>query len=791
MDDAFLAELDEHRKTLASEFKKTNPELSPEELTESAQKVLDRLVFLRFLEDNTIEPDFIVDKLGIKGGVWKEFCLQSQRLDKAYNGVVLKEHLIDRSSFQAPSDDKFFDVCEEWNHLNSPYLISYIPVEILGSIYERFLGKIVVMKGRGIAVEEKPEVRKAGGVYYTPKYIVDYIVEETVGTSLDGKIPEEVSRLKFADIACGSGSFLISVFDRILRYLEEWYNDHPTEAIKDGIQKNPETGHYTLPLSRKRSILQQNIYGVDIDAQAVEVTQLSLFLKLLESETIASKEAYQAKILPGSDKAILPDMSKNIVCGNSLVANDVGEFIPLKFEEEVRIKPMNFPVVFRDVFSSGGFDAIVGNPPYVRMEEFKPLKRYLAEHYIAHAERTDLYAYIVERAISLLKPGGELGMIVSNKFIRANYGAGLRKLLRTQSANLHILDLAGLPVFPEATIRTVILTLTKGTTDNFNVQYTPVIPVSQFTKLQKGEASLKEIAEGTTIEIPSEQLGEQGWSLGRIDRLMLVHKFRKDRKLLGEECKDEIFMGIKSGLTEAFVITQEERNRIVKKNKEAANILKPFVNGKNVRRYIVEPENLYLIYSEKGIKMEAYPEILEHLQPFKRRLEDRATKQEWYELQQAQKAFTPFMERPKIIFPDIATEPRFAIDTSGLYGSNTVYFIARADKSLLGLLNSSVAKMYFSTVCAGLEGKQETYLRFFGQYLEGFPIPGMEPAQKTKLESLVDKMIDAKEHLTRTSKEAEVQFLKHKCDVLDSEINMLVYELYGLMGEEIRIVEGD
>jgi hypothetical protein len=385
---------------------------------------------------------------------------------------------------------------------------------------------------------------------------------------------------------------------------------------------------------------------------------------------------------------------------------------------------------------------------------------------------------------------GELGMIVSNKFIRANYGAGLRKLLRMSSANLHILDLAGLPVFPEATIRTVVLTMTKGTNDNFNVQYTPVMPVPQFTKLQKGETSLKEITEGTAIEIPSEQLGEQGWSLGRIDRLMLVHKLRNDRKLLGDVCKGEIFRGIVSGLTEAFVLSQEECDRIVKKNKKAANILKPFVNGKNVRRFIAQPENLYLIYTEKGIDMEAYPEILEHLQPFKRRLEDRATKQEWYELQQAQKAFTPWMERPKIIFPDIATEPRFAIDTTGLYGSNTVYFIARADKSLLGLLNSSVAKMYFSTVCAGLEGKQETYLRFFGQYLEGFPIPEMEPPVKMKLESLVDKMIDAKEHLTRTSKEDEVRFLKHKCDVLDSEIDTLVYQLYDLSQEEIKIVDG-
>ena len=181
-------------------------------------------------------------------------------------------------------------------------------------------------------------------------------------------------------------------------------------------------------------------------------------------------------------------------------------------------------------------------------------------------------------------------------------------------------------------------------------------------------------------------------------------------------------MGIKSGLTEAFVINAQKRAEILDCNPEAAEIIKPFLNGRDVRRYHIDAQDIYLIYTHHGINIEKYPAVKEHLKAFKGKLEKRATKQKWYELQQPQYKFKDYMNNPKIIFPDIATAPRFALDEFGYYGANTTYFIPLNDLYLLGLLNSKIGYFYFTRTCAGLEGQKETYLRFFGQYLEGFPV---------------------------------------------------------------------
>lgn len=212
IDDAFLEELDAHRDTLARIFKNNNPQLDGETLTEVTQRTLDRLVFIRFLEDKLIEPQYLVSKFGERGSAWGDFIATSRRLDGIYNGIVFKENaVLDQPSFKV-DDDQFRKICEALCHINSPYDFNAIPIHILGSIYERFLGKVIVATAKRATVEEKPEVRKAGGVYYTPEYIVRYIVENTVGQLIAGKTPAQIAEMRFADIACGSGSFLPAIF---------------------------------------------------------------------------------------------------------------------------------------------------------------------------------------------------------------------------------------------------------------------------------------------------------------------------------------------------------------------------------------------------------------------------------------------------------------------------------------------------------------------------------------------------------------------------------------------------
>ncbi len=374
VDDSFLDDLDAYRAELARAFKNKNPELDGEDLTEAVTRTLDRLVFIRFLEDKLIEPDTMIDKFNS----WADFVRTSSRLNSFYNGIVFKSHFIDSKDFSA--DEKVFtDICGELSPKDSPYNFNYVPVHILGSIYERFLGKVIVATDKRAAVQEKPEVRKAGGVYYTPEYIVRYIVENTIGKLIENKTPEEIKEMRFADIACGSGSFLLGVYDYLLRYETDYYNSpgKKGEARAVGCIENAD-GSFILSIAQRREILRNNIYGVDVDAQATEVAQLSLALKLLEDATTATARAFQPKL----GEKILPDMTKNIVCGNSLVDHDILDGQLFERNEERKLNPMSYEDKFPEVMRRGGFDAIVGNPPYVRPHNLDTVsKEYFWKNY--------------------------------------------------------------------------------------------------------------------------------------------------------------------------------------------------------------------------------------------------------------------------------------------------------------------------------------------------------------------------------------------------------------------------
>ncbi|HEX9918281.1 MAG TPA: DNA methyltransferase, partial [Pyrinomonadaceae bacterium] len=399
VDEDFLQQLDELREELARSFKNRNEELNGEELTEATQRTLDRLVFMRFLEDKLIEPEVMVERLGDGGSAWGDFVAQSARLNGIYNGIIFKPHFIDRADFVV--DEKVFGpVRERLSHTNTVYNFNYIPIHVLGSIYERFLGKVIVTTDKRARVEPKPEVRKAGGVYYTPEYIVRYIVAETVGKLIAGKTPAEVADLRFADIACGSGSFLLGVFDELLRHHTAYFNRNKTtraEGRRAGCVESAD-GTLRLSLRQKKAILTANIYGVDLDAQAVEVAQLSLFLRLLEDETTASARGHQLEFR----ETMLPDLRNNIKHGNSLIGWDIGGGL-FGDEEERKLYPMDFEQAFPEVMQRGGFDAIVGNPPYIRIQTLQETTPhsvdYFKRKYVAASKGNyDIYVVFIERA---------------------------------------------------------------------------------------------------------------------------------------------------------------------------------------------------------------------------------------------------------------------------------------------------------------------------------------------------------------------------------------------------------
>ncbi|MGO8701431.1 MAG: class I SAM-dependent DNA methyltransferase [Limisphaerales bacterium] len=457
IDDAFLEELDGHRDALAHTFKNRNPKLDSETLTEVTQRTLDRLVFMRFLEDKLIEPEYLVANFGQRGSAWAEFVAASRRLNGIYNGIVFKNNdILDSKDFKV-DDDQFGRVCEALCHINSPYDFNVIPLHILGSIYERFLGKVIVATDKRARVEEKPEVRKAGGVYYTPEYIVRYIVENTVGKLIEGKTPSQIAKMKFADIACGSGSFLLGVYDLLIRYHTKFYNDNPRAARGGETAKRDDGLH--LSLQKKREILVNNLYGVDIDNQAVEVAQLSLYLKLLQDETPASARGYQMEF----HETLLPSLHKNIVCGNSLIGMDILSGQLFASDAERKLNPMDFEQRFPTIIRRGGFDAILGNPPYGT--ETSPIAvDYLRSRYHTLANSLDTFIAFVERAASLIKPDGYLGYIIPSGWVSTPSSEKLRILFAAQFLPDSFVSLP-YDVFAGAYVDTLIVTARKSEKD--------------------------------------------------------------------------------------------------------------------------------------------------------------------------------------------------------------------------------------------------------------------------------------------------------------------------------------
>jgi hypothetical protein len=581
------------------------------------------------------------------------------------------------------------------------------------------------------------------------------------------------------------------------QYLLDWYLKQYTEVdqpTKHSRGANPRiyqtsTGDWRLTTAERKRILLAHIYGVDIDFQAVGVTKLSLLLKALEGETKESVE----RMLFHRERA-LPDLANNIRCGNSLVGRDFyngQQRSLLEEDEQQRINIFDWPGKdgFADIMQHGGFDVVIGNPPYIRMETFKELKNYLRFRYKVHDERTDLYAYFIEREHQLLREGGMFGMIVSNKFLRANYGRKVRALIGEVAHPIRIVDLAGLPVFRGATVRTIVLITQRGE-GKTRTRYSPPPDRATFQAIQAKTRTLAEGTDPIAYTIPANAVKGAVWNLMRPLVAALMRKLEREATTLKEFVDGRICMGIKSGLIDAFVINGDQMRRIVKKNPRAKKIIHPFLQGRCIERYNVEPADEYLIYTPHGIDMKPYPAVLEHLGQYRQSLEQRATEQEWYELQQPQFAYKQWMESPKIVFPDIATSCRFAIDRDGHFGANTVYFIPTDSLMLLGLLNSRVAAFYFKQVCAALEGPGEAYLRFFGQYLESFPVKlPLAEKDQARFVRLVEEFMELQKQVSAArdghSRVVKERILHHT----DQQLDEMVYKLYELTEAEIRLVE--
>lgn len=750
IDQAFLAELDDHRIVLARSFKQHNPHLDGETLTEMTQRTLDRLVFLRFLEDKLIETRERVADLGNKGSVWSDFVAASRRLDGIYNGVVFKPHAVLDSPQFCVDEAAFSAVCEKLAHVNSPYDFNAISIDILGSIYERFLGNVVSADDQNATVEAKPEVRKAGGVYYTPRYIVDYIVQNTIGQFIAGKTPAQIAELRFADIACGSGSFLLGMYDCLLRYHRDWYHAHPNR-IKKSECVLQDDGTLQLSLAKKREILLNNIYGVDIDPQAVEVAQLSLYLKLLEEETTASARHYQLEI----HEALLPPLNKNITCGNSLVEMDILDGHLFSPREERKLNPMNFSQRFPEVMQRGGFDAIVGNPPYGA--EFSPIEtRYLLKCYRLQDYQLDSYLLFIERILKLTKKSGVVGLIIPNTWLVNLMTQKIRHAL-FETVTIEEIVHYQKPVFSQATVdaQTIIFKTIKP----LDLHKIHVVVMSRNNK----ELSYQVLQErwrnrcGQAINIF--ELPQASLIADKISKFPLL----KDLCAITQGAKPfQVGKGKPPQTRE--IVDKKPYVSDIKKD----NTFKPLLRGSLIQNYLITWNNNYWI-----------------------------SLGDWL----AEPRYSAQYDAPcKIIIRQTGDSLIAALDNRQFIVRDNLYTLLAKNSDLdlryfLGIINSSFLNWFYQNIINPERG--EALAQVKKGHLVQLPMPPLdlsESLDNNKYQAiikLVEQMLEAKQRLAVSVTDRDRDYYQNRCATLDQHINALVYQLYSLTAEEIKLVENN
>jgi len=831
VDKEFLLSLDSWRTYLATSVSWNNKNLSEEEINFAVQQTINRIIFLRIAEDRSIEPYGNLMDAVRQGNYFQNLFRLFLKADDKYNSGLFDARR-DKISKNLVIDNKVIrNIIHELYYPESPYEFSVLSVEILGNAYERFLGKVIrITPAHHAKIEEKPEIRKAGGVYYTPQYIVDFIVKNTVGKVIEGKTPQMVNKVKILDPACGSGSFLLGAY----QYLLDWHRGVYQEKLvhSKGLKEHPLTPDGNLTTAEKKRILLNNIYGVDLDSNAVEVTKLSLLLKCMEGETDASIET----LLRLFHEPVLPSLENNIKCGNSLIDVDyyAGE---LDFGEERIIKPFNwqraFPNVFKiakqgenldfkrqflkvknmsnetddlldkyqarepeSLYKNIGFDVVIGNPPYVRQELLGTQKIYFQNKYRVYHGMADLYSYFIERSIQLLKPDGIYGVIVANKWMRTNYGEPLRIFLRQQNL-LEIIDFGDLPVFQEATTYPCILILTKS--EKQSPQFRLTVPKTL------DFSSLTEYVETHYSFRGKEILESIGWNLGDEDENNLLKKLQATGVPLENYTQGKIFRGIITGLNEAFVINEETKSRLIREDSRSAEIIKPFLAGRDIKMYQQPIVYKHLIFIPKGFTKskigstkyawrwikDKYPAIASFLESYKTRAEKRFDKGDfWWELRACE--YYGEFEKPKIIYPNILKKPEFTFDENGYYTNQKCFIIPMADKYLLGLLNSRLFHFLMMKYLPKLRGGfyEPSYVIF-----KNFPVKVINPSDtgevkcKEEIIAYADQLIALKKECRDTSLRSKKEQVEQRINFIESQANRCIFQLYQLTETEIKIIE--
>ena len=815
VDAEFLKEIESWREALAKDIAIRNPKLSVRELNYVVQLTIDRIIFLRMCEDRGIEKYGQIQNLLNGTNTYRRLREIFYHADDKYNSGLF-DFRTDRLTPELKIDDNpLKEIFKNLYYPDSPYEFSVLGADILGYVYEQFLGKVIrLTEGHHAKIEEKPEVRKAGGVYYTPTYIVEYIVKNTVGKLCKGKTPRQISSLRILDPACGSGSFLLGAYQFLLNYHRDWYIAHYTKSgnVAQGFSPAPKEiyrgygGQWYLTTQEKKRILLNNIYGVDIDPQAVEVTKLSLLLKVLEGE---NQDTLERQMRLFKERA-LPDLGSNIKCGNSLIDPDFfqgKQMSLLDSDDAYRINPFDWEKEFPEIMKRGGFDAVIGNPPYIRiqtMKEWAPtqVEIYKQNYTAASKGNYDIYVVFVERGLSLLNKRGRLGFILPSKFFSTDYGEGLRKLITDRKALAEIVDFGHAQVFEKATTYTCLLFLAGAPSSSV-----------AYARITSPSSLVTSPVHSRTIE--SKNFIATPWIFSTDTEKILVDKIF-DGAVPLSDLPARIGRGSSSGADEVFVLRRSGDVLTTRQGDKVAverDILRIPIYATDFGRYSFDPEsnemiifpynvgeNCYELKPESEMRRD-YPRAYKYLASRKKELEARKQFKAWYgfsaprnlDVHGSAQILVPLLADKGLYCRLPEDSVHFCLMASGGFSITVNAASSLSPNYVLGVLNSRLLFWRLRSISNIFRAGWITCTK---QYVETLPIRLInfsDPADKSihdQMVKLVEQMLSLRKQLEGAKTPDDKTRLQRQIDATDHQIDHLVYELYGLTEKEIQIIEG-
>jgi len=797
----FYAEYSFMRRSTLNRLRRENPDVEPRLVLGCSQKLLDRILFIAFCEDRGLLPAETIKRAYTHRdpynphplwdnfrGMFRAVNVGNQDLNiHKYNGGLFADDPI-LDNLKIPDDvfQMFRDLAEydfrpasQIADVETVADARLIDVEILGHIFEQSiddleklqaeLDKPVEVPASRPDAETRPKVsrRKREGAFYTPPYITRYIVEQALGGvlrdrfeslrlihagrakgtardvladptayNLDSlKVPQkqallafwldwqdELGSIRILDPACGSGAFLIQAFDQLHAEYERT-NDRVREL----------RGYAEL-FDLDRKILQENLYGVDLNDEAVHIAKLSLWIKTA---------------VPGK---ILTSLDHNLRVGNSIVSDK--QIDPRAFDWQ-----SEFSEVFHPETGAGGFDVVIGNPPYIRQEWLTPIKPYLQSRYAAFHGMADIYVYFYEIGLGLLKPGGRLSYVVTNKWMKANYGEPLRKLFAEKSWVESIVDFGhAKQVFQDVDVFPCIIVVRSP--DNGPAPDGSRVCSIPREQLRIDDLSVQIDREGQEVE--RVRLHADAWNLETRDVVALIRKIRDRGVALLDYSGVKPYRGIVTGFNEAFLIDSATKQALVRSDPGSDQVIRPFLRGQDIRRWSAEWAGLWMIFTRKGIDIESYPAVKDYLLHFRERLEPKPTGWKgdawlgrkpgpylWYEIQDPIDYWRLFDE-PKIMYQEIQYHPSYCIDLDRNLGNNKTFIIPSSDLFLLCVLNSPLLWWFNWRY---LPHMKDEALSPVGFLMEKLPI--VQPTDRTRTEVEVSgrRLIEIAKHGQRSQSE--------------------------------------